>query len=266
MTLPKENLAHPCFPQPADPTVRVWRYMDFPKLVWALTHNALVLTRVDTLDDKREGRHGKHFFHAVFLSTLRQMELTDIPPSHAERERLATQVAELALHSEERNRAASFVSCWCMGGDKESEAMWQIYAGRGASVALVLPYERLRDSLKGTDLLVGTVTYFDFNRGVVSEGNVFRATMCKGHEYEHENEVRIVKHVPSIWSGDKVPPGVPSISDPPRVMMVPWVIADHVERIVISPHARSWQADAIRAVVRRLHPGLEDRIVGSEMT
>jgi hypothetical protein len=76
-------------------------------------------------------------------------------------------------------------------------------------VALVLPYEQLRDSLKGTELLIGTVTNFDFNHGVMPEGNVYRATMCKGHEYEYEQEVRIVKHVPSIWSGDKVPPGVP---------------------------------------------------------
>ena len=103
------------------------------------------------------------------------------------------------------------------------------------------PYERLRDSVRGADLLIETVTYFDFNRGVVPEGNVYAATMRKGHDYEHEHEVRIVKHVPTIWSGDKVPPGVPSIANPPRVMTVPWAIADHVERVVISPFAARWQ-------------------------
>lgn len=257
---------HPCFPQPQDPQEWVWRYIDFPKLVWALTHNELVLPRVNTLSDKREGRHGRHFARAVYMSAMRRMEMANDPASHDERKRLAIAEAEQARNSEERNRAASFVSCWCLGKHKESEAMWQIYAERGASVALVLPYKRLRDSLKGTDLRVGMITYFDFNRGVIPEGNVFRSTMCKGHEYEHEHEVRIVKHVPSIWSGDKVPPGVPSIADPPRDFKIPWAIADHVERIVISPSAARWQADAICAVVARLSPGLEARIVESEMT
>ena len=148
---------HPAFPQPDDPKGRVWRYIDFPKLVSWLTTNALVLARLNLLDDKREGRHGKHFRQLIFQTDLRQMEAQQNPVTHAEREHLATQQAEEALAQVERNRAASFVSCWCMS-HRESEAMWRIYAGSGASVALVLPYERLRDSLKGSSCLIGKVT------------------------------------------------------------------------------------------------------------
>jgi hypothetical protein len=256
---------YPVFPQPDDPKVWVWRYMDFPRLVSWLTTNALVLTRLDLLDDKREGRHGKHFRQLIFQSALRQMQAQQNPATHAERKHLATHQAEEALAQAERNRAASFVSCWCMG-HRESEAMWRIYGGSGASVALVLPYERLRDSLKGSSCLIGKVTYFDFNTLVVPPGNVYRGTMHKSYEYDYEKEIRVIEHVPSIWSGDKVPPGVPSISDPPRVRGVPWVIAEHVERIVISPYAAPWQAEAIRAIVSRLSPGLEARIIESEMT
>jgi hypothetical protein len=265
LSTPTQNLSHPAFPQPDDPKVRVWRYIDFPKFVSWLTNDALVLRRVNLLDDKREGRHGKHLFHFVFLSALRQMEARKTPPTHAECERLATEQAEAALADVERNRLASFVSCWCMGGERESEAMWRIYAGSGASVALVLPYDRLRDSVKGSDLYIGKVTYFDFNTLVVPPGNVYRATMFKSHEYDYEKEIRIVKHVHTIWSGDKVPPGVPSAENPPAVMLVRWAIADHVEKIVISPYAKGWQAKAIRDVVKRLIPDLEARVHDSEM-
>ena len=116
---------HPLFPQPADPTVPVWRYIDLPKLVSWLTTDSLVLVRVNLLDDKREGRHGKHFRELMFQAALRQMEAQQNPATHAEREQLAREQAQEALDQVERNRAASFVSCWCMGGDQESEAMWR---------------------------------------------------------------------------------------------------------------------------------------------
>jgi hypothetical protein len=266
VSTPTQNLSHPAFPQPDNPKVRVWRYIDFPKFVAWLINGTLVLRRVNLLDDKREGHHGKFFFHLAFVTAFHQMEAAKDPPTHAERERAATEKAHEALRDVERNRLASFVSCW-RGGDTESEAMWRIYAGGGASVALVLPYERLRDSLpKGSGLYIGRVTYFDFNSRVVPPGNVYGATMSKSEQFDYEREIRIVEHVSTIWSHDNVPEGVPSAADPPEIRTVPWVIADHVERVVISPYAARWQADAIREVVQRLSPGLEARVRDSEMT
>jgi hypothetical protein len=146
VSTPTQYPSHAAFPQPDDPKVRVWRYIDFPKFVAWLINGTLILRRVNLLDDKREGHHGRFFFHLAFVTAFRQMEAAKEPPTHAERERAATEKAHEALRDVERNRLASFVSCW-RGGDTESEAMWRIYAGGGASVALVLPYERLRDSL-----------------------------------------------------------------------------------------------------------------------
>jgi hypothetical protein len=262
--LPKENLEHPCFPQPDDPKVLVWRYIDFPKLVSGLTENALVLSRVDTLDDKREGRHGKHLRTVVVQSALLQTIAQGNPSGSIDRH-LADQLGDHVLLNEEMIRAVSFVSCWCKGGERESEAMWRIYAGRGASVALVLPYERLRDSLNQPDLYIGTVTYFDFNKGVVPVGNAFRPMMWKSHEYTYEDEVRIVKLDLALWESGGAAGGTRPRPDRPSVIKVPWVMSDHIERIVISPYAKRWQADAIRAVLARVSPGLERRICDSEM-
>jgi hypothetical protein len=84
---------------------------------------------LDTLGDKREGRHGKHLRTAVVLSFLRQMEDQGDPADPDERRRFANQIGDLVLLNEELSRAVSFVNCWCTGGDKESEAMWQITLG-----------------------------------------------------------------------------------------------------------------------------------------
>jgi len=47
--------AHPVFVQPDDPNVKVWRYMDFTKLVSLLDSRTLYFTRPDKFDDPFEG-------------------------------------------------------------------------------------------------------------------------------------------------------------------------------------------------------------------
>ena len=53
---PQENkLDHPCFPQPTDSSVRVWRYLDLAKFIWLLENQKLYLASVDSLNDPYEG-------------------------------------------------------------------------------------------------------------------------------------------------------------------------------------------------------------------
>jgi hypothetical protein len=256
---------HPQFPQPENPTVPIWRYMDFPKFMAWLIDSSLVLRRVNLLEDKREGYHGKGFYDWHYRAALEGLARQNVPPTQEERLE-AERVAGEALENAENVRRATFVSCWSKN-EYESEAMWRIYAGRGAAIALVLPYERLRDSLPKDDRLIriGEVKYFDYNVLVVRQGNVFRAPMLKSTQFSYEKEVRILEFVSTIWSGDKVPEGIPSAKNPPSVRTIPWAVADHVERVVISPYAESWQAGMIRKVIKRLNPALEDRIRESEM-
>jgi hypothetical protein len=264
MPLPKENLGHPCFPQPDDPSVRVWRYIDLPKLMSMMTRRELVLNRVDSLPDKFEGRSGRHF-HAVMTAAMMEMP-AGVDIKLEDRIRMAEDSARQSLLSEDRTRAVSYVSCWCAGGAHESEAMWRIYGAGAASVALVLPYDRLRDSLNDSRLYIGRVTYFDYDTQVLAFGNVYRPLMFKRHEFSHEKEIRIAKMLHEYWD-----PGVPLGSggrpqaDRPTILTIPWDLLDYAEQIVISPYAAKWQHETIREVVARLYPGLEGRVVDSKM-
>ncbi len=134
--------------------------------------------------------------------------------------------------------------------------MWRIYAAGGASVALVLPYERLRDSLNDPDLCIGQVMYFDYEKELVRSGNTLFPMMCKRREFQYEQEVRIIK---LDWKvlGDP--------QDSETKTTIDWNPQDHVEAIVINPYATEWQGAAIRAAVHSLSSGLENRIRDSVM-
>jgi hypothetical protein len=159
MPLPAQNLAHPCFPQPGDPSVRVWRYLDLVKLVSMLTRDALPLLRVDTLPDKFEGRYGPNYMrslnerHQEFLEIVRKRQ--NLPDNDPFLQAAGEASQALDLRQEAMHRAVTFVSCW-NSGPAESEAMWRIYGGSGPAVALTLPYSRLRDSLDGPELFIGS--------------------------------------------------------------------------------------------------------------
>ena len=45
---------HPQFKQPDDREIKIWRYMDFTKLVFTLEESGLFFSRVDRLGDPFE--------------------------------------------------------------------------------------------------------------------------------------------------------------------------------------------------------------------
>ena len=53
---------NPSFKKPDNENVKIWRYIDFTKLVWMLEKESLFFTRIDTLQsvDTYEGSFYKH--------------------------------------------------------------------------------------------------------------------------------------------------------------------------------------------------------------
>lgn len=64
------DMAHKQFPQPDEPAVLAWRYLDLPKLLSLLLTKELHLTRLDALEDKFEGTLPLHTEQAM-LAELR---------------------------------------------------------------------------------------------------------------------------------------------------------------------------------------------------
>src|SRR5690242_3376851 len=105
------NLAQKAFQQPADPSTKVWRYMDLPKLISLLADRTLYFSRLDLLRDTHEGSTPK-----------RMVETRDA----VMRQVGAGQHINSASDSRKEWRTTAFVSCWHLG-NHESEAMWRLY-------------------------------------------------------------------------------------------------------------------------------------------
>lgn len=240
---PKENkLEHPCFPQPGNTSVRVWRYLDLPKFIWLLEHRKLYLSRLDLLNDPHEGTTPR------LLAMLRDQQLREFGA-----EQLVTQIPSINRQS----RRSLYVNCWHLG-NSESEAMWRLYCPNDGGVAIQTTYERLVASVANDPFCyIGSVTYIDYETQGFPLNNAFYPVMHKRASFAHEQEVRLVKTLSEYW-------GLPERESPPGVT-IDWEPETSVEAIYVNPYAPEFFHDVVCSVVRRVAPVLEQQVRWSQM-
>ena len=239
---PENKLTHPCFPQPPDTAVRVWRYMDLGKLVWTLTNRKLWLSRIDLLRDPHEGSTPR-------LLALERDEWL--------REHGAGQIVGQLSQDNQNMRTRIYASCW-HSGNAESEAMWRLYCPGGQGVAIQTTYQRLVDSIAhDAELYIGLVTYLHYETQSFPPGNFLYPIMHKRNSFAHEREVRLVKTCPGLW-------GPPATVGPPGIT-VDWEIEPLIEAIYVGPYAAAYYSEVVQTVVKQFAPNLEPRVRWSEM-
>jgi hypothetical protein len=240
---PENKLTHPCFPQPQDTSLRVWRYLDLAKFIWVLENQKLWLSRLDSLKDPHEG------------STPRLLA--------AARDQLFPDKGWEQFRHQERQinrniRTCTYVSCWHLG-NAESEAMWRLYCPDEQGLVLQTSYKKLVDSIANDlYLYIGCVTYIDYeHEGWFPDNNMFLPVMHKRVSFAHEQEVRLVKVLREFR-------GLQTRISPPG-LAIDWLLEPVIEAIYINPYAPEYYSDVVRAVVRRFAPALEDRVCWSRM-
>lgn len=235
-----QRLAHPRFPQPPDPSVKVWRYMNLPKLISLIQSNALYLARLDQLADPYEGSttHRTAAGIDAFLKTLGS-------------DRGYQDMANVY----EKNRESMFVSCW-HANEHESEAMWRLYGGGASGIAVQSTYSRLIDSVETQyDVYVGLVQYIDYNTASFPSANVFYPVMHKRASFAHEREVRLVRH----WTPN------PEHDERTLSLSMPWNVEAFCDHIYVDPYAPEYYFEAVKAVVETMAPALLSRLEWSQM-
>jgi hypothetical protein len=249
-----DKAQHPAFPQPADRSTLVWRYLDLAKYVSLLTRKSLYLASTDRFGDPYEGSLPR-LNREVWLQEVLTAFGPDVPnalvlnlqQSSRDQSRLA-----------KKFRAAFYANCWRLAND-ESEAMWKLYCGADQGVAIVLPYGRLVESIGDPFAYVGCVSYLDYSRELMKMGNALYPFMHKRTAFVHEQEVRIVK--PGDWPGLSLNPDIVL----PAGIELAWNPEQYVEKIVVNPYARSWFHEAVGDVTRALAPTIADRVCESAM-
>lgn len=192
------------------------------KLVSLLSTGSLWFARQDTLGDPHEGSM------TVYNLRMRPEWYPGASPATSD---------QLVTLRRARVRAA-FVSCWHMN-ETESMAMWDIYAGRGESVAISSTFRQLRDSLVDVNrIYIGQVQYIDPNTEAVPESNLLYQTTHKRKAYEYERELRAVidRFDAQDWAKEQ-PLGLP----------VECRLEELVESIYVSPTAPPWFLESVEA-------------------
>ncbi len=176
-------LEHPTFELPADEGVKIWRYMDFTKLVSILDQEALYFARTDTFEDPFEGSSPRSNILA------RQIVPPNVPPGGE-----ASYLTQMARMGEfmDNLRKHVFVSCWHLN-ESESAAMWKLYLKSGEGIAIQSTVGRLKSALQPADTLhIGMVKYIDYDKEAIAARNALTPIVHKRKSFEHERELRAV--------------------------------------------------------------------------
>ena len=220
----KSKEKHTCFRSPDDPSIKIWRYMDFTKYVACLEKRSLYFSRSDKLDDPYEGATS----HANIK--LRPAVYKDSIP-----EKVLEQMSAFAKW----NRQWTYINCWHMN-EHESAAMWKLYAQTQQAVVLQSTFERLAGCLPD-EIYVGMVNYIDYETEWLPEGNAFWPYVHKRKSFEHERELRaVILEVPT--PGDQILIGPPNSKLGRQVAIS---LTDLIEAVHVSPEAPEWFAELV---------------------
>ena len=226
--------------QPSDWNIKVWRYMDLPKLIDFLETASIHFSRADTLGDPYEGSWTR-------LDVAAREELhQSIAAEHGVSKSLALE--RYRDHSKavtQQLREMTYISCW-HAAETESAAMWRLYGTADGSVAIQSTYGKLAGALPSEAYLgmVRYMTYHNFENWIPRRF-VMSPFMHKRSEFEHEKEIRalIVKRrtEASGRTGFKV--GID--------------IGTTVETVRVQPTTPAWIRDAIERLLERYGWGIK---------
>lgn len=233
---------HPSFAQPENEDVKVWRYIDFTKLVSMLDTRSLYFTRSDKFGDPFEGSYPR----TNFLSR----HLTPKDLSEQERDiyhKLAPDFSRIARE----HRKYAGVNCWHMN-EHESAAMWKLYLKSNEGVSIQSTYSKLRKCFVGDGkVYVGIIKYIDYKTGYIKDvANLFAPLMHKRISFAHECEVRaVVYRAPNPLPGPGGGVLDLSVETMRHGVQVKVDLDVLVERIYVAPDAPEWFRDLVKSAV-----------------
>jgi hypothetical protein len=269
------NTDHSVFQQPSNPNVKIWRYMDFAKYVALLEDGALWFSRADKLGESFGDRLGDPFEGTLSHATLEALRrnysgIENEGRELSSEEDVAEQV-DLALRTSRLMRQWTYVNSWHMN-ERESAAMWRLYARSNEAVAIQSTYSKLRDCLPSkvqvgkpdvsgiagewnegdSPVYLGIVQYIDYGTEPISQDNAFYPFVHKRKSFEHEQELRaVISSVPFVEEPDGgmyIPESAANLETGCRVRVS---LDALIEGIYVAPTAPTWFRRVVQAVTSK---------------
>lgn len=156
----------------------IWRYMDFWKLLNLLETKSLYFSNSDNLGDNNEGR--------IPQFILNKMLEQDKGRGNKDNE-------TTNIYLENTLRKSHLISSWCYA-ERESFAMWKMYAKDKTGIAIETDLNSLKESFNVTSRIVyiGEINYINEDKYYFSTSNLFYPFVTKLDFYKFENELRCI--------------------------------------------------------------------------
>ena len=241
---------HPVFIYPDNPDIKVWRYLDFTKLISLIDTRRLFFSRADLFDDPFEGSYPK--------INVKAREF--VPPEIPLEGRAKFVEAMKKMGNTNRHWPKyTAISCWHMN-EYESAAMWSLYLKSDEGIAVQSTFKKLKKSIIDEEkVYLGLVKYIDYEKDYIEAGNILGPFVHKRKSFEHERELRGVLMKWPTSSGtinfknETITGGVPVKVD----------IEELIEKIYVAPNSPIWFADLVRTAIKRY--GYDIEVIHSKL-
>jgi len=239
---------HHTYEFPKNNNQKIWRYIDFTKLIDLLNTNSLYFARADNFDDFFEGAITKRTAEMRKVQTAALIRAGKLNPMYT---------PEWWHTSNQEAKKEFAINCWHMN-DHESAAMWKLYLQSNEGIAIQSTFDRLKNSLQETDVsvLIGVVKYIDYEKDIIDFGNSLEPFVRKRKSFEHENELRCV-----IWQ-----PGYNNLNQVSLInggTKLEVKLIDLIENIYVSPDSPTWFTELVQDVSNKF--GFSFPIINSRL-
>jgi len=267
---------HTTFQEPENKDVKIWRYMDLPKLISILDKKSLFFTKVSKLDDPYEGTIPE------YNSLMRKITIVEQNkkfPNQAEFNTLFETTPNWLKKEYEQLREIFFVNSWHIN-EEESASMWKLYSHDNYGVAIQSTFKKLCESFHNTADIVwaGRVEYLDFKKDRMEEGNLFNPFVVKRKSFSCDAELRAAyamlgrlgskkiysrydETTPKLIGDDEVVIDDRRLTNTGRYIDTDLNIL--VEKIYLSPKAGSWVTNIVDGLLEKY--GLDKEVIRSEL-
>jgi hypothetical protein len=219
---------HPNFISPSNPDVKIWRYLDFTKLISLLDRKALFFPRAYDLNDPFEG----------VMTRINKKAMEEMIKQYP-----------LLRETFPDFRKHVMINSWHMN-DFESAALWKIYLSSVEGVAIQTTFTKLVNSFelhKEDNIYIGIVKYTDYENEVIDMGNIFNPFLHKRKSFEHEKEIRaIILKLPPI-----VKAKMDFDADYGKGLYVNVDLDNLIEKVYISPYSEEWFYDLVCSITKK---------------
>lgn len=233
---------------PDNESTKIWRYMDFTKLVSLLDKKSLYFSNFKNFDDPFEGE----FPYGNILranKTLERSNKYNVKNSFSDdfirKEKSKSQASKLfcsarnAIH----NAGNYFINCW-HENNYESAAMWKLYSDLNKGVAIQSTFKNFTDCFSGCedDIAIGKVNYIDYEKDSMSPGivYVYKPFTYKRISFEYEREIRAIIFIPHGERNIEL-----------NGIYVPISLKILIEKIYVSPTAEDWFFELVESITKK---------------